>query len=269
MKKSDYSKVEEVQNLGSCIFCENLVTEKSVEHIVPESLGNKSYVLPSGTICRACNNNFSKFEDKALTRTMLGFERARMGIPTKKGNPATAKSGEIIFRGSRNFRKNIVTTSGISEEHIKDFDEKDGSYKITISDFDKSEMAMSKLLLKIGYESLFKSQRAIYNNYNFKDLKEHLTNKNTKDWPFLSTTALKLSTFKSIPTFSDKHELNKIKCRLLISELDKNMLFFSFEYSVVSYLINLVERNCLWTQQYLEKDKWIKLYPEHLKKKFG
>ena len=259
--------IEKTHELKVCIFCDNPVDQNSIEHIVPESLGNKNYVLPNGAICRTCNNNFSKFEEKALTKTMLGFERVRMGIPTKKGNVATAKNGDVSWVGSKDFKKNIITTYGITKEMIESFNPVDGSYKIRIPDFDKSEMATSRLLLKMGFESLFTSQRKIFNDYNFKDLKEHLTNKNNKDWPFLTTTNLKLSRFVSLPRFNIKHSFNKINTQLLISEVDDNTLLFSFKYSVAYYMINLVNRDIGWTEDYLSKSSLTNLYPEHLKNK--
>lgn len=267
MKEFEYGIVKEVEILGKCIFCDKPVTQSSIEHIVPESLGNKDYVLPVGTICKKCNNDFSRFEEKALSRTMLGFERARMGIPTKKGNAAIAKSGNLTWSGNKSFKKNIIDLNGITEEDIESYDEKTGSFKIKIKDFDKSEMSMSKLLLKIGFESLSVSQKKIFISNNFTDLKEHLTNKNNADWPFLTTTSLKLSKFHSIPRFTTKHQLNKIKTQLLISQLDSNTLIFSFKYSVASYMINLVSRDIAWAKDYIESSDLIHLYPEYLRKR--
>jgi hypothetical protein len=251
---------------NKCIFCRTEVKQNSIEHIIPESLGNKYYLLPNGSICRKCNNIFSDFEDKALSKTMLGFERARLGIPTKRGKAAMATSGQFKWTGNKDFKKNIVTIEGLTEESISNFNEKDGSFQITISDFDKSEMATAKLLLKIGFESIFKSQkRNIFDQYSFEELRQYLTKNNNNDWPFLSTTNLKLSTFKSIPTFADKHALNKIRCRLLVSEINKELIIFSFEYNVVSYMINLINRNTGWMKPYLENSDLIHIYPKHLK----
>lgn len=38
-----------------CVFChKNSVASKSVEHIIPESLGNKHHFLPKGYVCDEC-----------------------------------------------------------------------------------------------------------------------------------------------------------------------------------------------------------------------
>ena len=55
----------------TCIFCEEPIGKSSIEHIVPESLGNLWYTLPSGFVCNTCNGNFSKFEDKAIIPSLV------------------------------------------------------------------------------------------------------------------------------------------------------------------------------------------------------
>ena len=51
--------------MHKCIFCHKDVSiSKSVEHIIPESLGNKSHVLPKGYVCDECNNYFARKVEK-------------------------------------------------------------------------------------------------------------------------------------------------------------------------------------------------------------
>lgn len=246
-----------------CIFCSKEVSQSSIEHIVPESLGNHSYILEIGAICRSCNNRFSKFEDKALGKTMLAFERTRLGIPTKKRNPAKASSKGIRFEGHAGFQKNLVTVFGLSEDNIESIND-DGSINIQIQDFDKSEMATSKLLLKIGLEAIYQSRKKIYKIYDFSQLKDHLTNKDNIDWPFLTMKILP-SNFNSIVRFRDKLELKKIPCELKFSLINDSTLLFNFRYSILSYVINLVNRDLSWTEELLCIDNLANLYPEYLK----
>lgn len=251
----------------SCIFCDARVLLGSNEHIVPESLGNLHYILRRGFICRKCNNSFSEFEDKALSKTMLGFERSRLGIATKKGNAAQAKSHNIQFKGDKNFTKNRVTVFGLEEKDIEEV-LPDGSFKIKILDFDKSDMATSKLLLKIGVESLFQSQLDVYRAHDFTALKQHLTKVNNDHWPIL-TTSLKssaLADFQSVPRFLDKKRLKDLRCELLY-KMAGNELLFNFRYSVLSYVVSLSSRSIQWAKPFFEADHLANLYPEHLKKK--
>jgi hypothetical protein len=56
----------------------------SLEHIIPESLGNDDLVL-TNDVCASCNNFFSKIENYVLEKTEIAFWRSFLGIRTKKG----------------------------------------------------------------------------------------------------------------------------------------------------------------------------------------
>lgn len=44
-----------------CLFCKNnSIESKSVEHTIPQTLGNTKLVLPAGFVCDQCNNYFSR-----------------------------------------------------------------------------------------------------------------------------------------------------------------------------------------------------------------
>jgi hypothetical protein len=49
-----------------CIFCRKGNSFKTVEHVIPESLGNVDHVLPKGVVCDACNNYFAVKVEKPL-----------------------------------------------------------------------------------------------------------------------------------------------------------------------------------------------------------
>ena len=173
----------------SCIFCYSNEKLNTIEHIVPESLGNKKYTLTKGDICQDCNNRFSKFEDKALSQTIIGMERARLAVKTKKDRPATSKIGNIQVRGSEGFEKNLINIKGIRNAVVSNFESNTGALtlQVRVPGFDKSEVATSKLLLKIGFEALYQSRRKIFKNYDFSDLTNYLTAKTNDDWPFITT----------------------------------------------------------------------------------
>ncbi|HET9057450.1 MAG TPA: hypothetical protein VFN30_11460 [Chitinophagaceae bacterium] len=247
-----------------CIFCNSKFGLSPVEHIVPESLGNIEYVVPKNIICKVCNTSFSEFEKKAINNTHLGFIRIKNGIKTKKNKPATFELGHIKAVGDSRYQKDLITFDGLKEGDT--FNHKpDGSYQLTIPDFDKSEMATAKMLLKIGFESIYKSQKGLLTQYDFTPLKEYLTNKSNKDWPFL-TSYHRPYKFKSIPTFNDKHHLNKIKCKLGFYKFSSEVLLFDFQYDYMNLTIDLLNRDYSWCQIYFENDTSTTLYPKHLKK---
>ena len=237
----------------TCIFCDTIFTKSSIEHIVPESLGNLHYVLQANIVCDSCNNNFSKWEDKAITRSHLAFIRIKNAIKTKKGNPSSLQIGTIKALGSNRFEKDLIKINGAEKEEI------------IIQDFDKSEMATSKVLLKIGFEALYKSNIKLFSHFNFTQLKKHLTKKDNKDWPFL-TSHKQYYNFKSIPSFTDKYNLNKIKCKLMYDEISDKILLFSFKYDYWILTSNLLNRDYSWTTPYFENDLSASLYPIHFKK---
>ncbi len=71
-----------------CIFCKQDSKEsKSVEHIIPESLGNNAHTLPSGMVCDTCNNYFArKVEQPFLEHPVIKLLRFEEGVENKKGN---------------------------------------------------------------------------------------------------------------------------------------------------------------------------------------
>lgn len=73
--------------MSTCIFCHtDSSLSKSVEHIIPESLGNKHHFLPQGYVCDACNHYFAvKIEQLLLTQPYFVSMRFRNEILTKKG----------------------------------------------------------------------------------------------------------------------------------------------------------------------------------------
>lgn len=80
--------------MSRCIFCKSeSSSSKSVEHIVPQSLGNTDHVLPPGIVCDKCNNYFArKVERPLLESEFFSQLRSRQWIPNKRGRvpPLTA-----------------------------------------------------------------------------------------------------------------------------------------------------------------------------------
>ena len=81
-----------------CIFCkENSSNSKAVEHIIPESLGNKEHTLITGIVCDKCNQYFSsKIEKPVLETPYFISVRHRNFIESKKNKIPL----ERVFIGS-------------------------------------------------------------------------------------------------------------------------------------------------------------------------
>lgn len=91
-----------------CIFChKDSSSSKSIEHIIPESLGNKDYYIPKGYVCDECNHYFAiKIEKSLLSQPYFVSLRHRNEILTKKGKlvkqqmffPGALKTAEVTMQ---------------------------------------------------------------------------------------------------------------------------------------------------------------------------
>jgi len=70
-----------------CIFCKcDSFDSKSVEHIIPESLGNKTIILRPGIVCDKCNKYFARKVDKPfLDHEGIRILRFEEGVLNKRG----------------------------------------------------------------------------------------------------------------------------------------------------------------------------------------
>lgn len=76
-----------------------MYSSTSVEHIVPESLGNKRIYLPKGYVCDACNHYFAiKIEKDLLNQPYFISLRSRNEILSKKNRLVKQ---DMIFPGAQ------------------------------------------------------------------------------------------------------------------------------------------------------------------------
>lgn len=70
-----------------CIFCKtDSAKSRSIEHIIPEALGNIEHVLPRGIVCDPCNNYFArKIEGPLLETPWFRHVRSRQWVQNKRG----------------------------------------------------------------------------------------------------------------------------------------------------------------------------------------
>jgi len=68
-----------------CLFCDGTGPFSTVEHVIPESLGNDDFLL-RGEVCDQCQRYFGKEVEKyVLEKTPIAVWRALLGIQSKKG----------------------------------------------------------------------------------------------------------------------------------------------------------------------------------------
>ena len=143
-----------------CIFChKDSSASKSVEHIIPESLGNKHHFLPKGYVCDECNHYFAvKIEKDLLEQPYFKSMRFRNEIATKKGKYVKEK---MIFPGA--VMACDVEMKTTDSGRIVSFNDdrlydaiKDGKSHIMLSPYypepDYPSTNMSRFLAKCAYE---------------------------------------------------------------------------------------------------------------------
>ncbi len=91
MAEAPRSPVTEAERRRGCLFCRRSDGGfTSVEHIFPESLGNKELLLPAGVVCDRCNNQVLSPLDNALRQfPLVAMMRTMYGIQSKSGKQPT------------------------------------------------------------------------------------------------------------------------------------------------------------------------------------
>jgi hypothetical protein len=185
----------------NCIFC-NSPNPKSVEHVIPESLGNDDLALVD-EVCSACNAAFSSVENYVLTKTPIAFWRTLLGIRTKKGNlPRVDLSQPGVDKGVWADR-HAAHDNGIAFESHND-----GSISVDIADDsvlkrivhgEKSDFRfvftpkalhlLGRFLAKIGIELLCTSDHYDPRGDRFKDCRKYARHGSQNSlWPLFFFT---------------------------------------------------------------------------------
>lgn len=146
-----------------CIFCkEDSSTSKSVEHIMPESIGSLRRVLPPGVVCDKCNNYFArKVEQPVLNSPWMRNLRAWHQVPSKKGN-LPSLVGHIAGTGVKvNWSRSDDGRIRLDPERKSEVDALDkiieGGFETPVLFFihdDVPDELMPRFLAKMGLETL-------------------------------------------------------------------------------------------------------------------
>ncbi|RZK26142.1 MAG: HNH endonuclease [Flavobacterium sp.] len=142
-----------------CIFCyENSESSTSVEHIIPESLGNTQFILRRGIVCDKCNNYFSHtFEQGLLDLPFFKEIRHKLNAKSKKGKIPNGKGfvvdpsfGELEFHKDRGLEESIIVNEQVK---LKD----SGEIKVFVPVYSSpgsDNVFVSKFLGKMAIEAL-------------------------------------------------------------------------------------------------------------------
>lgn len=143
--------------MGRCIFCgETKQLFNSIEHIIPESLGNHEFFLDKGYVCDKCNNYFaSHIEKQFLEIESIKLIRILHNVKNKKLRP-TRTSCFIAGHNATIYQDNGKIFIEVEEpDEIYDIIKKNPKVfitkAITVADLENSQ-TVSRMLGKIALE---------------------------------------------------------------------------------------------------------------------
>ena len=169
-----------------CILCNDGSSFISKEHIVPHSLGNDILVLAKGWVCDNCNNICSDFENRVLFKSILGIERCRQGVVTKKNRPASAVTENISWFSEPTYSPNVLSAEADWASIPIMWNENFSEGKIALLLHDETCLDITRLLLKIGVEILepVVQSSALGLQFDLQMAKQHILDMDKKRWPY-------------------------------------------------------------------------------------
>jgi hypothetical protein len=183
----------------NCIFCKkDSATSKSVEHIIPESLGNETLILGKGIVCDKCNNYIAvKIEQPLLElpyfkqyRHELSIENKRGKIPDRDGFLIDPDYAGVKFKKHRSGVKGLEIAPGALKKIVESKRKKIPAFTVTMipPHFDKN---LSRFLGKVGIEALAWEANAKgysdnhYNQSSLDTIKKYVRSAAKEEyWPY-------------------------------------------------------------------------------------
>jgi hypothetical protein len=235
-----------------CILCGGNGPFSSEEHIIPHSLGNDLLILAPGWICDNCNNTCSSFESRALNNSILGLERCRLGIVTKKRKPARSDVHRISWFAEPGSHQNIVSAEADWGNIPMLLDPNGDSGKIVFPLHDGSCYDITKLLLKIGVEVLTPTLGCAnsINHIDMQSAKNHIIGKDDSPWPYfvLRSESVEKHLISFLNSMPKEHEyMRSCGFDLFFHEVEDHVVLF-FLYGQFRAAISLSSRKTEWRQ---------------------
>lgn len=180
-----------------CIFCKQDSNDsRSVEHIIPESLGNESHILPKGVVCDRCNNYFArKVEKPFLDLEAIKILRFHQIIPSKRGNipsiKATSNYPATVSKKIKDPYLFSVELCPIAFEHARNA--KEGKIMIPSGASLPNGPVISRFLAKVALEAMAQKYVKypagldyIVDEIQLDSLRNHARYAQNSEWPIHS-----------------------------------------------------------------------------------
>lgn len=178
-----------------CLFCGNGKCFTTVEHIIPESMGNDDLVLTK-EVCDKCQNYLSQIENYVLNKTPIGFWRTLLTIRNKKGKLASVNFTKLdnskIFpdfhrdHDNVSFRSHPDFTTEIIHPKFRNPDEHG---KLTYVITPKVILEIGRFLGKIAIELICLADRDNARETEFNSLRKYVREGSMNElWPLFHST---------------------------------------------------------------------------------
>lgn len=263
----------------NCIFCkETSIDSKSVEHIIPESLGNKQYILDKGWVCDKCNNYFAiKIEQPLLQipffmqhRHDLSIKNKKRRIPSKDGFLLDEYISEAVLHKNKNEHEEIEIDPAILLQLLSEGIEEIPLITTTFAAPVNNDL-MSKLLGKMGIEFLtfyaIKNDydESHYNQESLDNIKNYVRRgRKNEIWPYTSRQI-----YNPEGGSKDDNGYFKVVCTSDFILTADQQLFFQFLFVGTEFTINLVSPDILSIEQWFRDNNNKSVTFDNLMRQYG
>lgn len=237
-------------NLGTvCLFCRGGGPFTTVEHIIPESLGNDTDVLRN-VVCDQCQNYLGRAVEKpAFDSTPFGFWRTVLGTKTKAGalpNFDSRPPTSGAFRAEHPFTDNFhivanddtSTTLKVTRSAISLASE-NPQLKIVLSPW--HIFTMGRFLAKIGLEYLALSKPDIAMSASLDQIRNYVRRGSVGWlWPIYVGSSGEFSDLRATTALGDDELEIETECyRYSLGEHVDGGYVFAFGIGIELYVIDL------------------------------
>jgi HNH endonuclease len=241
--------------IQTCLFCKGPGPFNTVEHIIPESLGNDSDTL-KGVVCDKCQNYLSREVEKpALHKTPFSFWRVFLGIKSKRSHlpsihfdpqkggkiPAYHPSTDSIgftaqddWSTSVNIDDPLIIKSILNEEKT--------NFEVVLSPWHLN--IMGRFLGKMGLEYIASNDNKLSISQEFDDMRRFIRYGAINwVWPIYWGTEGELKGLKGPVRYQGKYFEQDIECyRYSLGTSNEEEHIFVFSIGLDIFLICLTHR---------------------------
>lgn len=235
-----------------CLFCQTHQPKTTVEHIIPESLGNKDLILEN-QVCDQCQNYFGReVENYVLNKTPIGFWRAYFGIPNKKGKlpiidftKPSNKKGYFPDSHSKHIDAKYLSHPDGTIEFFppKDFETKnheEGRIEFVMTP--KTLFEMGRFIGKIALELICLENEEYSRNIIFDKIRYYSRFGSSKElWPIFHLSVGDIQNLISVREVGNKLQKTAILYEYAFSQSDEYTIF-SLKIGVDQWAICLNEQ---------------------------